>query len=366
MNQLSAVEKCEASLALSSRIFILEKGTFGCCNPEMAFPKSSLLCTVTKNVAPKKVVFFSCSVLGQRNRRWTPKTLFLRWDEIWVATPTGDFSKAKENSHKSWTFDATVFCKISKKRHYFKILRRAGFGRTTQKSFFREKNPGRSQLTFFVSSQSPEVGSTITVTIENMKKDVPFVMCKRYPAPISDTAHLCKRRASGPGRNQKIKKSNQEPRGTLSMWFWFWFESKIVLFSSLVAVTRVSQWNSAIIFHMRSHVVPPPPMDPVILNLLISRRRGMTFTVYFFLPTAVADLWCWHPLHCNCRRFTLSKHHCFVPIVLCVDSFLVQCTGKWRKRGVHVLCCCHNVAMGSDCVSRVKAAVDTKKRPQSW
>ena len=213
-------------------------------------------------------------------------------------------------------------------------------------------------------SLRPKVGSNITVTIENMKNDVPFAVCTWYPAPMSGTAHLCNRRASGPGRNHKIK----DHEGLSRMGF------LILIFIKNLDIIIPSCSHPGISMEFCNYVsyaftcCPPPPP-----------HHGPDDPQFAHLPKARCDL--------NCEYFPPNRHlwsvvltpstlqlspfylvitSLFSPYRAVCDFFLVQCTGKWRKRGVHVLCCCHDVAMGSDCVSRVKAAVDTKKRPQSW
>ena len=65
-----------------------------------------------------------------------------------------------------------------------------------QISSFQDKNPGRLHVTFFVFPQWSDVSLDIIVTIENMKNDVPFAVCKRYPFPTGSTTTPCERRVA--------------------------------------------------------------------------------------------------------------------------------------------------------------------------
>ena len=59
---------------------------------------------------------------------------------------------------------------LSIQKTLFQNFRSSRFGWTIQKSFFRDKNPGRLHVTFFDFPQRPKVGSIILLTIENMEK----------------------------------------------------------------------------------------------------------------------------------------------------------------------------------------------------
>ena len=49
---------------------------------------------------------------------------------------------------------------------------------------------------FLCFRNSQKVSSNIAVMIENMKNEVPCVMCKRYPSQMIGTTSLCKRRVA--------------------------------------------------------------------------------------------------------------------------------------------------------------------------
>ena len=81
----------------------------------------------------------------------------------WVVRSMGDFSNAKHDSHKLWKFDAKFLVRYPKTL-YFNLFGRVILDEQPKSPLFRDKNPVRLHVTFFVSSQRPEVSSEIIET----------------------------------------------------------------------------------------------------------------------------------------------------------------------------------------------------------
>ena len=138
---------------------------------ETARPKITKRCFfyTLQKLGTQKIFSFGHSFLCQWNRTWTPKILYLGWDEL---GSTWDFPKAKHDSYKPWIKTMLGFF-VRYLKTLFQNFRWNRFGSTTRKFFFRDKNPGRLHVTIFVFLQRSKNSSNIEIAIENMKNAVP-------------------------------------------------------------------------------------------------------------------------------------------------------------------------------------------------
>ena len=181
LNQLLTVAKIQKQSRTFFQDFLPWNERFECRSSKWLNEKSRN--DVFSDTLPKTwhSTFFVliCSCLCQRNHTGTQKKLFLRWDDLgslglcWISL------KLKITAADPETLILRLLQGIQKK-HLFRNFRPNRSRSATQKSFFRRKNPGRLHRTFSGFLQQPEVSSLITLTIKNMKNDVPLAVSKRH------------------------------------------------------------------------------------------------------------------------------------------------------------------------------------------
>ena len=144
-----AIAKTQKSHKQAFRIFIPEKECFGCRHTERLNQKIlNYFFRIPYQKWRTLIVCFVLLRLAPEILHVDPKkTLFLGWDELGsLGSPsTWNFSDVKHNKNpKGWMLRSL----LGNQNKLFENFRSSRFGVTTQKCFFREKNPGRLRLTF--------------------------------------------------------------------------------------------------------------------------------------------------------------------------------------------------------------------------
>ena len=144
-------KKIKNSHVLSSRIFIPEKGRLGATlrNGSAKNFDMMMFWILYEKMLHSEFLVLACSVLCQKNRMWTQKSIVFEIGWTWVAGSMCNYSETKDYSHiNSENLMLLVLLDIWKTS--FQNFRSSFFRSTTQKFFFRHKNPGRMTLFLLV------------------------------------------------------------------------------------------------------------------------------------------------------------------------------------------------------------------------
>ena len=146
----------------------------------MAPPKNSEIKFFQTNYWKFNIFSFGLFIFVPEKPQVDPKNVVFEMGWTWVAGSTWDFSEAKDNCHKSWKLQCHVTFRYPKKYH-FKIFGRAVLWWANQNFLFRDNNPEKSSVTFFLYfSQRSEVSSSLQKKLWPINYKVPIFFMYIY------------------------------------------------------------------------------------------------------------------------------------------------------------------------------------------
>ena len=128
---------------LSCWHFISGKGMLEFRNSKKKISNRNVLDTLSKTKHAKVLLILASSVLCQINHMWTPSNVVLEMGRCLRGISLKRNITATNPDHFNATFSIT-----HSKEHHFKIFSIDPFQKPDSKSFFRDKNRGKSHLTF--------------------------------------------------------------------------------------------------------------------------------------------------------------------------------------------------------------------------
>ena len=171
--QLVAVAKVEKQSCAFFQDFYQWKGTCGCRHPnwlDQKISKWKFFGHLTKTVALNCLLFSAVHFWPRETALGPETTFFLGWDELGSPGLRGISPRLNITSTNPERF--TLQFVLGIRKTWFRNCRSSRSRSTTQKSFFRGKNPGSPAHDFFQFSQRPKIGLVLIVTIGTMKDDV--------------------------------------------------------------------------------------------------------------------------------------------------------------------------------------------------